>query len=466
MLQESSIENYLREAYELLSEQERLPELLTLIEQQLQKYEENSLLHTFFLAENAFFTQNYRDALKFYMECKQLPLYRFFCYRTCAFIFTQEKRREKALDFVQKALQLDPSDPVTLGLKERIEHEEVEQKLFDPSDLLEKRMHEFVQSHKNRLRQYIAGEKSSKESALYVIENWHEVDHFSTATSGGYFLRWLGKGVVINPGPHFIDSLRKRGLHIGDIDYVIVTKEPKDRYAEIQKLHQLNAQLNQERESIHTIHYYLSQPCYQLQAPYLLPHFKQERGSIHCLELYADSLEIESIELCDFITLRYFPLPKSLGICIDFTHPDQTAMHVGYASGSNWSPSTAHFYQNCHLLIAAVGDVDCDDIDQIDKKADCLGYFGCLELIEQIQPRVALCCEYSGLQGDIRLELIRKMRSAIQGTTILPGEGIGIDLETLQVECSNEWIDPALVRVVRTADHFGALCFLTPQAIL
>ncbi|MDP1836816.1 MAG: hypothetical protein Q8K75_12940 [Chlamydiales bacterium] len=539
MLRETSIENYLDEVQKLTksiaSGEKEMSELHDLIDFELEEAKEDPVLQAFYSGERAFFQKQYKAALKCYIEAKTLPLYHFFCYRACAFLFDEEQKNEKALDFVNKALHLLPNDWTTLALKSALESnqshpvereseivssvsldsrefDELTQLFQEPLEeapllqepelpytisadiqsALERRIQAFQESQKRKLSEYISSAQhkhSHQDYLLHVFEGWHEhkpnLIEGSHHTSGGYFLKWHGKGVAINPGPSFLNSLHKQGFHIDDVDYVIVNKHLTDGYSELKAMHQLNARVNSVHNKVHVIQYYLHQPCYQLQARSLKPHFKQERGSVHCLELFMDSPETESTSLSDGITLNYFPTQRTgevntgIGIRLDLTGPGQAShdtpqVRVGYASGTSWSSLLPQHFEGCDLMIVGVETTNPDDFNKLHYNSDSLGYFGCLSLLEEVSPRLALCCEYRGTEGDIRLEVVRKMRTDLKqqnsrGTTILPGDfGLSIDLTTLQARCSTSHasIDPAIVHVVRTTENFGPLHFLAPQTIL
>jgi len=88
-----------------------------------------------------------------------------------------------------------------------------------------------------------------------------------------------------------------------------------------------------------------------------------------------------------------------------------------------------------------------------------------------------LCTEFNGQEGDVRLEVVKKLRIEYQNANpsettipeILPAEdGLFTDLNTLQIECSvnKTLLDPKDVVVVRTKDPFGALQYLSSKHLL
>lgn len=367
---------------------------------------------------------------------------------------------------------------------------------------LERRIASFQEEQKRRLRDYIAQRHHKiphQDYLFHVIEGWqdqHSTAHHSSAysaleqrrqeTAEGYFLKWRGKGIAINPGTNFLHTLHRQGLRIDDIDCVIVTREQHAILAEVKEIYDLNTLVNTAQEPLHIIHYYLSHPVHEMLGRSLKPHFKQERHTVHCLELYLDSPEVETVAIDDGMMLHYFATGKteemvtSIGIQLELTGPAQVAsphshpIKVGYVSDTPWSPHLAEHLQGCDLLIVGIGETSPEDCAKQQYQENSLGYFGCLSLLEEVRPRLLLCCEFRGNEGDVRIEVIKKLRADFANhntrpTTILPGNvGLKVDLTTLQIFCtaSQSFIDPAQVYVARTNEGFGALHYLSPHCLI
>ena len=346
------------------------------------------------------------------------------------------------------------------------------------------------------------------DNALHVLTGWNDRDGNTEnigekllsascrKAEGGFYVRWNGKGVAINPGPNFLRNLHGAGLHISDIDCVVVTRANSDAHADIESIYQLNYQLNltAPSEDLHIIHYYLNQRAHRDLTSKLKPNFKQERNTVHSLELYVDSPDVEKVELTSHLTLHYFPTtsheaespsqakqssePSSscLGIRLECKPADSTSCSatLGLVSGTPWSPMLAHNLGRCDVLIAGFQHTSSKDYRKVKYNDDSLGYFGCYSLMEEVAPRVMLCCEFEGREGDVRLESTRKMRqeyaySNQNATSILPGDNsLYLDLKTMQVKCSvsKQLTDPAKVRVVKNAEAFGRLQYLSPSCFV
>lgn len=90
---------------------------------------------------------------------------------------------------------------------------------------------------------------------LEVLRRWNS--HTPMVTNrlgGGYFLRWRGKGIVIDPGWTFLDAFRSEtegleGHRIGEIDMVIATHDHVDHAGDLGPLVILLRQYNKWRKS-------------------------------------------------------------------------------------------------------------------------------------------------------------------------------------------------------------------------
>lgn len=347
--------------------------------------------------------------------------------------------------------------------------------------------------------------KRTDNHSLYILSGWDEfttkprnrgeelLATSSQTSAGGFYIRWNGIGLAINPGRNFLRNFHQMGLHIRDIDAVLVTHASPKAYYDIEALYNLNYQLNvtSPPDQLHIIHYYLNQWAHRDLSAKLKPNFKQERNTVHSLELYLDSPDVEKIQIGEGIALHYFsanasveaaaqqhgsPVSSCLGVRLECTSNQLGASSVtlGFISGTGWSPALGTNLGSCDLLIAGFEETQSKDYRKVKYNEENLGYFGCYSLMEEVMPRLMLCCEFTGNSGDVRLEAIRKMRkeyaySNQEGTSILPGDnGLYVDLKSMQVRCSatQELVDPSQIRIVKSPGHFGRLEYLSPSCVI
>lgn len=537
----------------------------------------------FFKAEYAFHNGHYDQALVSYMQARGFPRFEFFCYRATAFVSFARGNKEKAMSFINKALEAEPSDYISLEMKRNLLKEKGEQEEIDevtrliekiekdsqPSKVedqlamqtrehcflphkassqdtthpltpiggiktettnafvatklgvdleMEKAVESRIQAYQRHqgasVQKYLEEWKKPRkvrDHTLLILSGFRQkpspshliLDTHETEASGGFFIRWNGKGIAVNPGPHFLDNFHHQGLHMNDINYVVVTRDSAEAHGNVQKIYDLNCQLNKINPELHVIHYYLNHNAYQNLAPQLQPNFKQERHTVHSLELFLDSPDVEKETLGDGITLNYFSTAAraeylaaaadmskrtkgahthSLGIRFDLSRPSQYGgqpeiLRIGYASGTVWSPLLGHHFGSCDILIAGFGSTCPNDYGKLNYNEHCLGYFGTCSLLEEVKPKLMLSTEFHGKDGDIRLEVAKKLRKEYQMANpseeflpaILPADsGLFVDLAALEIECSvsKELHPPQSITVVKTSETFGALKYLSPSTLL
>lgn len=551
------LEQYLAEVRRYTTELDSHPEnnqaILDLIQEHFDHSEDHSEFALFLLGEQSFYSKQYEQALKYYLQAKTIPDFEFFCFRASAFAAQAIDNVEKTQHYVEKAMKIRSDDPMLLSLSQSLALDAslaADEPILTPShssseiaatpmeeiaeivaespachlsslpsndnDKLEERIRLHQSTHETMISDYIdlAKKRSPlQDCALSLISGWSSqstlASPLTTALSKllnrsvsnknksnapcGFYLRWNGTGIVINPGEGFLEQFHEQGFHLHDIDVVIATNHLPQTYADITRIYQLNAQLNHVSPELHLIHYYLNQTCFQDLSRVLKPHFKQERYAIHCLELFLDSPEIERIDLAPDMVLHYFPSQHrgafdfserlsfesqpfhypSLGIVLELTAANQTSTRIGYLSGASWSPLLADHLGRCDILVAGFGQTQHQDYHRVSYQEGCLGYNGTASLIADLKPRLCLCTEFSGLEGDIRLEVVRKLRKECQeesgSVAILPADkGLHLHLASMKIQCSisSQWLDPNAIRVIKTADSFGELCYVSSEHCL
>lgn len=584
-------ENYIRKVRELVSQQQISlqsdnQKIINLIETQQEASAGNGSDEAFLLGEKNFYNGHYEQSLKYYLEAKEIPCFQFFCYRASCLISFEREQHEKALSYAQKALRLDPQDPVMQQIFASIHstdyeneqhnddhsseeassqqestsihshpNEEVHSREYalqaaemnetvqnciqnsccKPSNIsmleananykfqaiegapksygiemahhfpspitsenthgLEQRIRFFQNHQAESMHSYLQqADKNSKltENALYVLNGWPAHAHKSLLfteesrkSCGGHYLRWNGKGIAINPGPGFLDNFHRQGLCIRDIDFVIVTRNNREAYADVKAISELNHQLNKIAPERQILHYFLHQRVCQELAPFLKPSFKQARNTIHKLEMYLDSPDVEKVELDDGITLHYFhtTMPgalnnyrensddqsfnnSSLGIRLELSK-EMKKLKIGYLSGLAWSPLLAHHLGHCDIMLAAFGNTNSSDYSKMGYNEDSLGYFGVSTLLEELAPRLMLLTEFGGREGDIRIEVVKKIRSEQGNHSVLLAADVGlmVDLNNLNIKCSisEASVAPKDVNVVASNESFGHLRYLSSR---
>lgn len=535
-----TIEEYQSQIKELSSKNDT-EAILRLIEENQTRHNQTPEMESFFKGEYAFYSNNYEKALVHYMQARQVEEFEFYCYRATAFVSFSRKNPDKAASFLEKALSIKPEDAPCLNLKQEMlasqeesdpskvakphpQTQETEEKPTanepeslpamreapePPSDFIasklgvdveaEQELENRIQSHRDKIRasvrKYLENApkpSSSLEDALYVLNGWNQPGPFDViphlpAKSGGYFLRWNGHGIVINPGSSFLERFHQAGLHMSMIDSVIVTEASTEAHEEIQQIYDLNYELNKMGTDLHIIRYYLNHNAHQRLAHALKPNFKQERNTVHSLELFLDSPDIEKESLSDDITLSYFSTgtrssisgndkAHSLAIWLELNKGAEVK-RIGYISGAGWSHSLGSHFGAIDLMISGFGTTEPNDYGKLNYQDKELGYFGTYTLMEEVKPALHLVAGFDGKQGDIRLEIMKKMRkefrknhpSAPNAPVILPADrGMKVELNQMKVLSSinGEMLEPKKILICKTHDTFGVLSYVSLDSVL
>jgi len=75
-------------------------------------------------------------------------------------------------------------------------------------------------------------------------EKEEEKEETQDIRGGGYFLKWRGKGIAIDPGFDFIQNLASAKLNIGNIDAVVLTHGHNDHYIDLDPILSLLYEFN------------------------------------------------------------------------------------------------------------------------------------------------------------------------------------------------------------------------------
>lgn len=310
-------------------------------------------------------------------------------------------------------------------------------------------------------------------------------------TSGIYF-RWNGLGIALNPSASFLEDFHKRGLFIGDLNAVISTRPDTKVHEVLEKIYTLNATFNEVSESKHKIDYYLCAATHKELFHRLEPRYKQERNSVFCLERYVDSDDVETHDLGQGVQLSYCYAPRDAeaGVVFHLALPNvkaepheeglealQTqALKIGYLPKSLCSTFPKALFGDCHLLILSLTSFNSDTLESAQKsKAAELDLEPLVCALQKGHPKVALLCDFSIQEGDLRLEIAKHLKGQINEknagdlTPILPADGqLELEMATWRIRCAvtGHWIPAPFTNVIRTEESFGPLIYLGSDCVL
>jgi len=295
----------------------------------------------------------------------------------------------------------------------------------------------------------------------------------SLCRCGGYWLQIGGKGIAINPGTWFLERFHRAGFHIWDIDHVIVTDGDNACSAELGQIwefnHQINTLMKKWELAPHIISYHLHPRAYQEHSRHLRPNFRQEVGSLHRLDTFADTADFESFSLSENVKLEFYPSTSEplspLMIRLRLLDQDEEINSVGYLSNTPWDERQTSFLSCCQTVVLGVGKAS---FEENNPSLGCLGVVNILNSTPH--PRLAILAEHDFSEGDTRIEATHYAREELSELpiTLLPAEeNTLVHLDAFQIKTPDliRPIAASSVRTTRSQGAFSRLHFLDVHTI-
>lgn len=326
------------------------------------------------------------------------------------------------------------------------------------------------QQNREKLQQYQSyGKTLQPKNALVFFDAFDEEEGIiPTKTTGGFFFSYDGFGVAVNPGKQFLQRFHDTGHHISEIDAVVVTRDEQEDVQDLFAIYQLNLQCNLHTSEFHLIRYFLHPSVYRRASTQLKPHFKQERNFLSSLDLFEDR---ETLDLSNRIKMTYMnaDAAKEGGLALVF---DLQTKRIGYFARAPYSVDCLHKLNQCDVLILGFDETNSQDLMMHAQMEQSLGFTGTFNLCSELAPKVAFVVEHSGNSGDIRMELLKRLKMSLQkvgnGTLLFPVEcGLQLDMASMKLEgTTEEWIDLKDVRVIQPDGAYSPLHFISNESIL
>lgn len=295
-------------------------------------------------------------------------------------------------------------------------------------------------------------------------------------SGGGFYIRWNGYGIAVDPGYRFIERLHEAGYSVLDIDVVIVTHEHIDHTHDIRLLDDLHynaSRQNREHEyrwdsdlfSIvrnpavpHKISWYMDPvTCEMIQVfSKKQSGFDCDYNNIYCVNVDPDETEklrskfekfaevitdsdikIESNVIMHVFQTRHETLGDKAKNTVFFKHTygcvfecisiDKESQYIGYTSDT--SLCEAKIYdayrrmleqlQKCQVIIANISGIYEDDVLLKSAKGRHLGYRGCYKIVYDIlmkddsKLKYYLLSEFSNQVSDIRYDISKYLQREV-----------------------------------------------------
>jgi ribonuclease BN (tRNA processing enzyme) len=322
------------------------------------------------------------------------------------------------------------------------------------------------------------GDEVGPTDVLAVLKGWGSAtpllpSNTSGCRGGGYFLKWKGKGFVIDPGFDFWRNFTETGFHFKEIQAVAVSHNHPDHNHDLRAMETLRYELRKLDESIN-YDLFWDEDTADAKKMEFDPSVHQRQPAAVRFDLsrqeghFEDALRPPNLPFA----IKYFRAKHSpelhQPVCLRITCDEgsKAPFTLGYSADTEFSESLCRDDQlgGCDILVAHVSQPTIKELQDLNiLKQGHLGYRGTERLIKGCKPKLTVVCEFwSGLE-DLRIDLIQGLRNNCGTDAIIPGGlGLFINPRELTIRCTacGGWTHYSKVSVGAPDRSFGGLQYL------
>ena len=259
-------------------------------------------------------------------------------------------------------------------------------------------------------------EASGADDVLVFLKDWSGSSPYIAAISpasfghqpihgGGYFLKWHGRGTVVDPGISFVDNFLKEGFHAREIHHVLTTHSHLDHTADLLAVQNLfkeyyDVALRHEANPHSLLHFWDSatlevRPYIQTSVSEEAPYELASRNQPKLPEDARAAVEAIDSKHC----------PSSVALRLDL-HRDgnKDPLRVGLSSDAATSAvnDLIALFRGCAVIVLHFSKSQEPDFITGDLKENHLGYSGCIQIIQKTDAELYVIAEFSGERGEDR----------------------------------------------------------------
>lgn len=302
-------------------------------------------------------------------------------------------------------------------------------------------------------------------------------------SGGGFFLKWQGIGIAIDPGYNFIDNFHNYGCNITDIDYIIITHNHIDHNHDIRIIDDTNKCC--WSSSHHVINWIMDKSTYDSNKYYLEDFSTSDGKACNILKCYDSASKTKLFPISSDCKLKVFPTfhietdtgysEDSFGIKLDFYSNGNYVSSLGYTSDSKYDYSLVESLKTSDIMIANISGIYEDDIKKLSFKKRHLGYHGCFNLLKELKDSVKLflLSEFWSGNDDIRFDVAKYMKSELDSMypdnniKLYPADtGMRISLHDYGIKCSICKQYSTDTQVIRPKEDYDTLEYICSNCIL
>ena len=333
---------------------------------------------------------------------------------------------------------------------------------------------------------YLAQPDSKREDTLSILRGWSSAVTLLEGSErrwrgGGYFLKWRGYGIVIDPGFDFLRNFHDAGYHGREIRAVLVSHNHPDHNSDLKAIDDLRYELYKrlaptkesgsqpyvllwDQDTGTATRFGFEKPQHQHEPVVMASGFPRP----HDLRDHPAAIPVR---LTPFKVDHGSDVLHAMGMLVELLdEKGNCAIRIGYTGDTAYFPELTKHVADCDLLLAHISQPSIEELQDASKfKEVHLGYRGAVRLLKECKPKLALIAEFWAGFADLRIPLVKALRQRSGVDAILPaGLGMHLNLPRLAIECS-ECAKPtpfSQIKIAPSADSFGNLAYLCPGCMI
>ena len=247
---------------------------------------------------------------------------------------------------------------------------------------------------------------------------------------GGFFIKWKGYGIAIDPGINFMENMHGVGLSISDINAILVTHNHIDHNGDLLTIDDLASQFNKKDIALYT-----DKGTADEYAGRLVNIASKNR---HIVTTEIDIDDAKNIHLSVFQTKHIkkgkneYEENMSYAVKLSLKDRGDRKIRVGFTSDTCYFSELSDFLYDCDYIVANISETDQKDYSRTAFKDIHLGFYGCTQLITDCNKNRAkhgigfnekyIISEFWAGKGDIRKELVKQLRKGTRHDFVYPGD--------------------------------------------
>ncbi|GEP46388.1 tetratricopeptide repeat protein [Brevifollis gellanilyticus] len=334
---------------------------------------------------------------------------------------------------------------------------------------------------------YLAKPNSKRDDTLSILRGWSSAVTLLEGSErrwrgGGYFLKWRGFGIVIDPGFDFLRNFHDAGYHGREIQAVVVSHNHPDHNSDLKDIDDLRYELYKRRaadksvggglpyvllwdqDTEHATKFAIEKPQHQ-HPPIVMPS-----GFPQSVNLAKHDAKVP-VRVTPFKVNHGSDVQHAMGMMVELLDKKgKTALRIGYTADTAYFEDLHKHLEKCDILIAHISQPSIEELKDPSKFKDThLGYRGTAKLLRECQPKLALIGEFWAGFTDLRIPLVKGLRLHSGLKNVLPaGLSMHLRLPSLDIECT-ECRKPTPftdIKVAPPTDNFGSLAYLCPGCMI